>query len=587
MDGKDGAWRISIQIRKPDLRTLAVNWSAPLLSAILTVLGALQLLDALEVVYYPIIHGATGTVHFDLGLSLVPSLIFFLLIWISWVIWKKHFFILAFPVVAISLFPFTSLEAVVSMGSLLAVVGGLLAHREIERYLSVVLIFLGSIEVLALLHWAIYLPVGLSSPFRWYAEVEMGLYYLGAHLAPFLVILLMYIWIFKLFAYWRGRNKVSRDVLEYNEREGVSRRVLLILLLSMSLGIVAALYPYLPSVNPRNRNVGVDFLDYVEIEKIVETDFSQVFNASKGSRPMIHIIIHVFRCLFGLDEITAIKFFPAFLNPFLAVSIFFLALEMFNDGWIAAWAAFFTICGIHVSVGMFSYYLTNMLALSIVFLSLGFLFRALKHMCYINLIFASSIGFFLVFTHPWTFDQYFVVILLMALFVLNADRKSHEGYNKFKMIIVYIFFLGFSEVVKSKLFHGYSGFSASSLAIGHIINLNRFWDGTIFFLRRKYCGLEANIILLVLSIMTILLLKNSSILEVFLTNFLAVSSLPFLFGDSNIKSRLMYNIPVGLYVAYSFNWLIRQKNKKLKLSLSFFVLSSMIVYLIRSVGNII
>jgi len=271
----------------------------------------------------------------------------------------------------------------------------------------------------------------------------------------------------------------------------------------------------------------------------------------------------------------------------LAVSIFFLAFEMFNDGWIASWAAFFTICGIHVSVGMFSYYLTNMLALSIVFLSLGFLFRALQHMCYISLIFASSIGFFLVFTHPWTFDQYFVVIILMALFVLNADRKSREGYNKFKLIIVYIFFLGFSEVVKSKLFHGYSGISVSSLAIGHIINLNRFWDGTVFFLRRKYCGLEANIILLALSIITIFLLKNSSVSEVFLTGFLAVSSLPFLFGDSNIKSRLMYNIPVGLYVAYSFNWLTGQKNKYLKFSSSFFVLSSMIVYIIRTMANII
>jgi len=587
MEGKDGALRISIQIKKPDLRALAVDWSVPLLFALLTVLGALQLFDTFEVVYYPMIHGAMSTIQFDQGLSFVLPLIFFLLIWISWVIFKRRFLVLLFPVVAISLYPLTSLEAAVSIGSLLAVVGGLWAHREIERYLSVVLVFLGSLEVLALLHWAIYLPVGLSSQFRWYAEVEMGLYYLGAQLAPFLVIPLMYIWVLKLLVYWRGRKEVWLKGLEYNDREGVSQSALLILLLSISLGVVAALYPYLPSVNPRNRNVGLDFSYYVEVEKIIENDFSQVFNAYEGSRPMIHIIIHVFRGLFGLDEVAAIKFFPVFLNPLLAFSIFFLALEMFNDGWIASWAAFFTICGIHVSVGMFSYYLTNMLALSIVFLSLGFLFRALQYMCYINLIFASLIGIFLVFTHPWTFDQYFVVILLMALFVLRADRKSHEGYNKFKLIIVYLFFLGLSEVVKSILFRGYGGMSASNLALGDIININRLWDSTVFFLSRKYCGLEANIISIALSVITIFLLKKSHISEVFLLGFLAVSSLPFLFGDANIKSRLMYNIPIGLYVAYSFNWLNRQKNKNLKISSSFFVLSNMIVYLIRTMANII
>ena len=587
MEGKDGALRISIQIKKPDLRALAVDWSAPLLFALLTVLGALQLLDVLDVVYYPMIHGATSTMQFDLGLSFVPPLLFLLLIWSCWVIWKRRFLVLPFPVVAISLYPFTSLEAVVSIGSLLAVVGGLWADRKIGKYLAGVLAFLGSIEALALLHWAVFLPIGLSSPFLWYANLEMGLFYLLAHLAPFLAIPLMYLWVFKLLVYWRGGNKIKREGLEHNNREGASRRAILILLLTIFLSVVAALYPNLPSVNPRNRNVGVDFSYYVEIEKIVENDFSQVFNTSGGSRPLIHIIIHGFRCLFGLDVTAAIKYFPAFLNPLLAVSIFFLAMEMFNNGWIASWAAFFTICGVHVSVGIFSYFLTNMLALSIVFLSLGFLFRALQHVCYISLIFASLIGVFLVFTHPWTFDQYFVVIVLMALFILNADRKSREGYNKFKMIILYLFSLGISEIVKSKLFHGYSGVSASSLAIGNIINFTRFWDNTVFFFRRIYCGLEANIILLGLSITALLILKKSRILEVFLIGFLAVSSLPFLFSDAMIKSRLIYNIPVGLYTAYSFTWLIEQKNKDLKTSSSFFVLFSIIVYLFRSMANLI
>jgi len=587
MEARGGSWSISIRMRRPDPRTLVADWSAPLLLALLTVLGALQLLDALDVVYYPMIHGATSTMRFDLGLSLVPPLLFLLLIWLGWVIWKRRFRALPFPVMAIGLYPFMSVEVILSIGSLLAVAGGLWAHRRIGRYLSGVLVLLGSIEALALLHWAVFLPIGLSSPFRWYANLETGLYYLASHLAPFLVIPFMYVWVFKLLVYRRWGNKIKHGSFEFVDREGVSRKAIFILILSMSLGVVAALYPYLPSVNTRNRNVGVDFSHYKMVVERVESGFSQVFNTSEGSRPLIHIVIYGFRHLFGLDATATIRYFPVFLNPILAASTFFLALEMFNDSWIASWAAFFTVCGIQVSVGMFSYFLTNMLALSIIFLSLGFLFRALQRVCCLSLILASLIGVFLVFTHPWTFDQYFVVIALMAFFVWYDDSKSKEGYNKFKMIIIYLFSLGFSEILKSNLFHGYGGISASSLAIGNIVNFIRFWPNTVFFFRRIYCGLEANIILLGLSIISLLLLKRSRISEIFLIGFLAVSSLPFLFCDARIKSRLIYNIPIGLYTAYSFTWLIRQKNKDLKSSSSFFVLSSMIGYFFRSVANII
>ncbi|MFX0184219.1 MAG: hypothetical protein ACFE95_14140 [Candidatus Hodarchaeota archaeon] len=587
MEARDGPWRISIRMRRQDPRALAADWSAPLLLSLLTVLGALQLLDALDVVYYPMIHGATSESRFDLGLSLVQPLLFLLLIWLGWAIWRRRFRALPFPVVAMGLYPFTSLETVASTVSLFAVVGGLWANRRIRKYISCVLALLGSIEALALLHWMVFLPIGLSSPFLWYAGVEMGLYHLAAHLAPFLVIPLLYLWIFKLFVNRKWGNKTRLEGLERNDREGVSQRAILILLLSMSLGAVAALYPYLPSVNTRNRNVGVDFKYYKEVVEIVESDFSQVFNTTEGSRPLIHIVTYGFRRLFGLDATDAIKYFTGFLNPLLAVSIFFLALEMFNDSWIASWAAFFTVCGIQISVGMFSYFLTNMLALSIIFLSLGFLFRALRRYCYSNMILASFTGVFLVFTHPWTFDQYYAVIVLMAFFIWYDERKIREGYNKFKMIFLYLVSLGLSEIVKSKIFHGYGGASASSLAIGNITNLTRFWYNTVFFFRRIYCGLEANIILLGLSIIALIFLKKSRLSQVFLIGLLAVSSLPFLFVDAKIKSRLIYNIPIGLYTAYSFTWLIRQKNKDITLSSSFFILSSMIVYFFRSMANII
>jgi len=588
MEGKDGAWRISIQIKKPDLRALAGVWSAPLLFALLTVLGALQLLDALDVVYYPMIHGASTEMRFDLGLSLVPPMLFLLLIWSFWVLWKRRFLVLPFPVVALSLYSFTSLEAVVSMGSILAVTGGLWANRKIGKYLAGVLAMLGSIEAFALLHWAIFYPIGLSNPFLWYANLEMGLFYLLAHLAPFLSIPLMFLWVPKLIVHWRWGKKVKNESLSWMVGNKESRWSKFILFFSIALGIIAAVYPYLPSVNPRNRNVGVDFNNYVEKARLVEQDLSHVVKVGDGSRPFFFLVIYGFQTIFGLDVVSAVKYLPVILNPLLAVSIYFLARELFLDNWIASWSSFFTVCGIQVAVGMFSFFLTNMLALSIVFLSLGFLFRAIRCRCFFSLIIASLIGILIVFTHPWTFDQYFATLFLTAFFILYDDRKESKGYDRFKMILFYLLLLALSELVKIKLFHGYSGVSASSLAIGSFVQVFRFWSSTIFFFRRIYCGLESNFILLILSIVWIFIFRQTFTQKGCLITILIVSSLTFLFNDAMIKSRLLYNIPIGLYTAYSFVWLNKQRKiGDFKLYLNLFVLFNMIVYLFRSLANII
>ncbi|MFX0204421.1 MAG: hypothetical protein ACFFDT_00420 [Candidatus Hodarchaeota archaeon] len=470
----------------------------------------------------------------------------------------------------------------------MAVASGLWANRKIGRYLAVVLALLGSIEALALLHWIIFLPIGLSSTFLWYANLEMGLFYLAAHLAPYLVIPLMYLWIFKLLFHWRRESNEKQESLDQKSEKTLSRRAILILLLSIFLAVTAAIFPYLPTINLRNRNVGSDFKRYIEAAELVEKDLSQIFNVWHSSRPLIHMIIYGIQLMSGLNATTVVRYLPLFLNPLLVISTYLLAREIFLDELVASWASFFTVCGIQIAVGMFSFFLTNMLALSIMFLSLGFLFRAIRCGYYISLILALLMGGLLVFTHPWTFDQYYVPIILLTFYILYDDRKKDNGYIRFKMIFFYVFSLGLSDFVKSKIFHGLGGVSASSVALESIIDVSGFWYSNIFFFRRIYCGLESNVILLILSITGIYILEKVSISKLYFILLFFISSLPFIFCNAMIKSRLIYNIPFGLYSAYSFTWLNNQKNiNKFKLHINFFILLSMIVYLFRSLANII
>ena len=78
------------------------------------VLGGLQLLDALSVVYYPMIRGRTEVVHFELEVSLVPTLVLAFVLWVGWFASRKEFKVLIYPAVALVLYPFVSLRGVVA-----------------------------------------------------------------------------------------------------------------------------------------------------------------------------------------------------------------------------------------------------------------------------------------------------------------------------------------------------------------------------------------------------------------------------------------------------------------------------------------
>jgi hypothetical protein len=74
------------------VRVFRGSWGGsllPLAFALLFFLGSLQLLDALGVVYYPMIHMATRAVRFELGFSLVLPLV--LLLVLQMVEWSLMF----------------------------------------------------------------------------------------------------------------------------------------------------------------------------------------------------------------------------------------------------------------------------------------------------------------------------------------------------------------------------------------------------------------------------------------------------------------------------------------------------------------
>jgi len=205
----------------------------PFLLALQSVLGSFQFLDALGPVYYPMVHRATRAVRFELGVSLVAPLLALLVLWVGWVAWERRFKALFLIAPGFLVYPFFGFEASISALSLLLVVGGLWFKRCFEEFFTGVFVLLCCLEALALIHWVVFIPLGLSSPLGGVAWVEMGLFYLSGYLAPLLVLPLLFMWVLRPLVEWGWGKKVDSINKTTLERKGVSRRGLLFLALSL------------------------------------------------------------------------------------------------------------------------------------------------------------------------------------------------------------------------------------------------------------------------------------------------------------------------------------------------------------------
>jgi len=397
-------------------------------------------------------------------------------------------------------------------------------------------------------------------------------------------------WVLKLLLHF-GFRKSEYGVVDSDERnigETWSRTSKILFSVAIILSVVSSFYPYVSALNPNNINVGVDFRYYLQAASIIEENPVQVFTLWGGSRPLIFILIYIFQKFLGSSVLIAVRFLPVILNPLLVFASFYLSLEVFNDRKVAGLVSFFTACGYQITVNMYSHSLSNMLALSFVLLSLAFLFKALRYENNINLYVASLLSGLAMFTHPWTFNQYYAPMFFIAFYMFYYSYVNKTPYKGFKTILTFLILLVFYELIKVVLFQGVGAIIATSNVISHMVNFQEFWSNVIFTFAFLYGGTLSSITLLSLAVIGIYLLDSNNTPEVYFMFFLLLTSILFLFEDSLIMSRLLFNIPISLFAANGFiglyRWLLMDDCKN---TLCTFMFTNTVVYLFRSLANII
>jgi len=552
-------------------------------------MSVLQLLDAFHVWYYPMKHRWVYYLRFDLGFSLVPVLLPVAFVVLACLLLRRDFLgIFVSSVVTLFVHFFFGFEAAVAVFSLIQVVWALYRFVDIGEFLFWFLVFFTGFEVLALIHWVL-LPFGIVSPLTYFADLEMAFFYILGQLSPLIMLFIFIIAIFNIFnikfesylLFLKMNTGATYPLKE--EKIGINPWILLVL--SILFSVVAGILPYVSYINPNKNPVGVDVHWYVEWMMDVEQDIFNAFKLWRGSRPLILLLIYSLEHTLGFSMEVIIKYLPILFNPLLVLSVFILVWGGSNDIEWASMASLFTALGITITVEMYSYYLANFLALILIYFSIGLLFYSIKSKNKIYFILSSFLGSLSIFTHTWTFIQYYVATLLYLLYKY-IKTKDYEGC---KIILIYLGIIGFIDLLKGFLMKSIEGIGSVVYIAPRLGKFLEFWNNNIFIFRDKYGGLLSNSVLLGLAAFGAYMLSNKKRFPLFLTILLAISSPLYFISNEEIMSRLLFNIPLeiltGLGLLYFFrNKYVERENKIISL---FFIIIYMIVYLLRSLSNLI
>lgn len=563
-----------------------LGWVLPLVLALQGVLGGLQLLDAAGVVYFPTIHRATVTRVFSLGFDLVLPLVVLLVLWVL-LGWLGGLGLWVFaPVVGGVVFPLWGLGGALGLGALVACVVGVWRGRCRGGMVFWVLVMASGFELLALVHWLVLLPLGVAGPLVGVADLELSLFFVSGYLAPLLVLPLLFWWVVRWVVEWGFDIRLGGVLGEV--REDLRRRETIFILAALVLlGVFSAFYPYLGGVNPRGLNVGVDAPRYVDSLLIVEGGVWASFSEMGGSRPLIFLTLYGFERVTGLSAELAVRYLPVFLVPLLVLSAFFLGWVVTGGRRMALWSAFLMLCGVQVVVGMYAYFLTNMLALPIVLFSIGLLLMSLRGGDNVTFVLAVSLGGLLPFVHPWTFDQFLGSVGLLAVLVGYEVWRNGDSRDTFLRLFLYCgFLLGFDQL-KGLVFHGVGGVQATSTVISGLAGLGEFWSSSIFNFRLLFGGGTSNIVLISLSLVGLWLLSGRKHENRLWMVLLAATSLVFLVGNDTVKSRLLYNVPFFLLASLGVEFiLLKVRERRLYGIFIVFLVFFSLTYLFRSLANL-
>lgn len=452
---------------------------------------------------------------------------------------------------------------------------------------SIFLVF----ESLSLMHWIIYpfiAPVSDENFLSLFVDIETQIFYVPAILSSFILVLVLFSWIIRpvrvLQKYVKKiRIKIGKRIIEFNEAflsplqvAHNKRRAwleFLILFFSLSLSFFYALYPYLPSLNPTGKFVGVDIPWYVRwlslmSEKNGLNAFSFAFS-NMSDRPLSLFLMYNVWKISGESVWTIVQFLPLILGPLLVLSVYFFVLQSGESYFIPSFVALFTASSYPITVGMYAGFLSNWMCLIGVFLFSGLFLKSLQKSSWIWWLLTLLASLSLLFLHAYTWSVLMGVLVVYFLILLFRGilRKNWTSELKFVVVLIALNFL--ADLAKN--------YALGSLGLGRevaSVASSPYWLSLSFFSEfwltvnvtflHEMNGSFLNPIMLFLALIGAfsVILKDRPFHRL-LVSWLIASSFPFVFGSKFMQARLLYDLPIFVFAFLGFDFSLKFISHKL------------------------
>jgi len=266
----------------------------------------------------------------------------------------------------------------------------------------------------------------------------------------------------------------------------------------------------------------------------------------------------------GSSVWTVFKFTPMLLAPLLSVSVFFFMRQVRGDSFNSSLAALFTVFSFHTTVGFRVAYLSNWMALILVYLSSGLLLKSLRQKSWKWIALAASTMILLLFTHAHTWVMLMAVLVVFTVILGVKWFQGRGSLFDLKALGATIATNLSADLIKNVLLSATIGVATETtqLKLPSLAwaNIAQYWP-TVHSSFQRWSSSYNNPTLLVLALLgSLSFLCKEKKYYAYLLSFLAVASFPFVLGDINVQIRIIYNLPlqiVALLGLVSISKLIR------------------------------
>jgi len=416
-------------------------------------------------------------------------------------------------------------------------------------------------------------PFGSSS--RWiFPTIDLQLFNTLYPLTSWLFLLFLYSWMWipalkhmlpRVTTSKRVRLRIEKISLSRIQDAGSifklnSKHVTFGLLLSLATAAFIAYYPY--AHLPNATLVGSDSVEYYNwLNSVAQKGPLTAFDTD---RPLPILLMYAVQYATGSSPETVVRMMPTILAVCLSLAVYWFVKVGTKNELAALVSSLFSSFSFQVTVGLFSYFIANWLAIIESLLMLVFLLMSFEKQSWKYIAVSALIGMAVLLTHPYTWDVLMAILVFYfgwAFFGKKLRRKRDIILLTLLLASNFVFYTAYALAPFGKGLSSAEGTNLSNVASGiGVSNLLNLQNNLASMVQSWVGGLFGNPLLILLAVAGVFSMFDFAkrfnrimLLWVMVPSLalLAVTPDPYYY-------RFLYLIPIQVQAAAGLLWTINK-----------------------------